>query len=188
MGTEEYHVSPCSVAGDMWDHARLAYRTMLMAAATSVKDPNLQTRAPGSDVYDRQKRSEIMSRVRSKNTKPEMLLRSLLHRAGYRFRLHRRDLPGHPDIVLPRYKTAIFLHGCFWHQHPHCKRATIPTSNHDWWKAKLVRNVERDAEVQCRLIDLGWASVIVWECELRDTDAVMRRLEESLRPYRDGSS
>jgi DNA mismatch endonuclease (patch repair protein) len=138
---------------------------------------------PGSDIYDRAKRSEVMSRVRSTNTKPELILRSLLHRAGYRFRLHVARLPGHPDIVLPKYRTVMFVHGCFWHQHPGCRRATIPHNRREWWEAKLSRNVERDAEVQRRLAELGWESVVVWECELGEPAALMKGFEVRLRRH-----
>lgn len=108
-----------------------------------------------------------MSKVRSKNTKPERLVRSLLHAAGYRFRLHRTDLPGKPDLVLPKHRVAVFVHGCFWHQHEGCKKATLPKQNADFWAAKLKSNQERDRSVQRRLQDIGWETVIVWECETK---------------------
>ena len=92
------------------------------------------------DTVDPKKRSEIMSHIRGKNTKPELLIRSLLHRSGFRFRIHRRDLPGCPDIVLPKYKTIIFVHGCFWHQHSGCKKSTLPQTNITFWKNKLKKN------------------------------------------------
>lgn len=127
------------------------------------------TRGNGStDIYTPAKRSKVMSRVRSGDTKPELAVRSMLHRMGYRFRLHRKDLPGKPDIVLPRHQTAVFVHGCFWHQHPGCKKATLPKRNPGFWEAKLRRNVERDGEVRHRLEESGWRVVVIWECEVKD--------------------
>lgn len=120
-----------------------------------------------SDVFSEEKRSEIMSRVRSEDTSPELRVRSTLHRLGFRFRLHRRDLPGSPDIVLPKYRTVVFVHGCFWHRHPDCKRATLPRQNREFWRKKLSRNVQRDEEAQARLKALGWRVIVLWTCELR---------------------
>lgn len=114
-----------------------------------------------------EERSRIMSHIRSKDTKPEKRLRSLLHRLGFRFRLHRKDLPGTPDIVLPKYRTVIFVHGCFWHQHPGCKKATLPRSNVEFWKNKLEKNIERDKEVEKKLIETGWNVIVIWECEIK---------------------
>jgi len=108
-----------------------------------------------SDSYDQAKRSEVMSRVKSKNTKPEVRVRSTLHGLGYRFRLHRKDLPGNPDIVLPKHRTVILVHGCFWHQHPGCRKATIPKNNHAYWERKLRRNVERDLKAKAALHEGG---------------------------------
>lgn len=125
----------------------------------------------GSDVFTPAKRSEIMSRVRSKNTKPELFVRSLLHAMGYRFRLHRKDLPGSPDVVLPKHRTAVFVHGCFWHQHPGCRKATIPKNNSAFWEAKLTRNRERDLEARRKLEELGWNVVVLWECEVKKAAA-----------------
>lgn len=117
-------------------------------------------------------RSEMMARVRSKDTKPEKLVRSLLHALGYRFRLHRRDLPGSPDIVLPARKVAIFVHGCFWHGHS-CKRAgRLPKTNADFWAKKLADNLARDARNRSALENLGWKVLVVWECELKDEAAL----------------
>lgn len=107
-----------------------------------------------------------MSRIRSKDTGPEMRVRSALHRAGYRFRLHVKDLPGRPDIVLPKYKTVIFVHGCFWHRHKGCSNATMPSTNQEFWKEKFRRNVERDKREQAELKKLGWKVIVVWECEV----------------------
>lgn len=121
-------------------------------------------------------RSEMMARVRSKDTKPEKLVRSLLHALGYRFRLHRRDLPGCPDIVLPGHEAAIFVHGCFWHGHG-CKRAgRLPKTNADFWVQKLGANLARDARNRKALENLGWKVLVVWECELKDEEALTHLL------------
>lgn len=111
--------------------------------------------------------SHRMSRVRTRNTDPEIRVRRCLHKLGYRFRLHRRSLPGQPDIVLPRFRTVIFVHGCFWHQHVDCKRSRLPKSRQAYWKSKLENNAKRDVENATKLTDLGWNAVIVWECETR---------------------
>lgn len=118
------------------------------------------------DIWSKEKRSQVMSRIRSKNTKPEIILRSLLHRQGYRFRLHRANLPGHPDLVFPMYSAVIFVHGCFWHLHKGCREGRIPHSRYDYWKEKLERNVERDKEHVEDLKQLGWRVLTVWECEI----------------------
>ena len=132
------------------------------------------------DRYTRETRSKIMSRVAARDTGPEKTLRSALHRLGYRFRLHQRELPGRPDLVLPKFRTVIFVNGCFWHQHPGCPKATIPKSNRDFWKNKLGRNVERDSENMAALKSAGWQTAVVWECELSSGDRlqeVMDRLQ-----------
>lgn len=121
-------------------------------------------------------RSFLMSKVRGKNTKPEELVRSLLHRLGFRFRLHRKDLPGTQDIVLPKHRVVIFVHGCFWHRHHGCKKATTPQTNKDFWEKKLARNVERDMEVSARLMQNGWRVLVVWECELKNPIDLSARL------------
>ncbi len=118
-----------------------------------------------------------MARVPRKDTKPERIVRSMLHRTGYRFRLHRRDLPGSPDIVLPSYKIAIFVHGCFWHQHPRCRRAKRPTSNIEYWERKLDDNVKRDKKNVADLKRLGWEVAILWQCETEDVDMLKKRLK-----------
>lgn len=108
-----------------------------------------------------------MSDIRSKNTKPEILIRSALHAQGFRFRIQRKDLPGKPDIVLPKYKTIIFVHGCFWHRHPGCKYAYTPKSNVEFWKNKLEGNLVRDLRTKKTLEEMGWRVLIVWECEVK---------------------
>ncbi len=128
------------------------------------------------DVFSRRERSEIMRRVKSRNTRPELKVRTLLHHLGYRFRLQRTDLPGSPDLVLPKYRTALFVHGCFWHRHPGCPRATMPSASKDYWIKKFTRNTARDVKVQQALRRAGWRVVVVWECELRDQELLTRRL------------
>jgi len=124
-----------------------------------------------------EQRRFTMQRVRSRNTSPEIIVRRLLHRAGFRFRLHRRDLPGCPDIVLPKYRTVIFVHGCFWHRHPGCPRGrSTPASNTDYWQRKFRRNVERDAAHRAALQRLGWRVLIVWECQVRDLESLKQTL------------
>jgi DNA mismatch endonuclease (patch repair protein) len=123
-----------------------------------------------------------MAAIKGRNTKPEILVRQILHAHGFRFRLHRRDLPGRPDIVLPKYKTVVFVNGCFWHQHVGCKFATKPSSRAEFWEAKLTRNVARDFENTAKLAELGWRVIVVWECELRDANAVITRLLSGLKP------
>ena len=124
-----------------------------------------------------QHRSWNMSRIRSKNTGPEMRLRSLLHKAGFRYRLHALTLPGKPDLVLPRFRTVIFVHGCYWHRHGDCKKATIPSTRTDFWLDKFQGTIERDRRVVGELAKLGWHVIIIWECELvRDSDALVREI------------
>lgn len=122
-----------------------------------------------------------MSRIRSKDTGPEKVVRSLLHRMGYRFRLYRKDLPGKPDIVLPKFKIVILVHGCFWHRHKGCKRCTTPSTNKEYWLPKLQRNINKDLENRRQLRKLGWKPVIVWECEIKNTDKLTKKLKVSLQ-------
>lgn len=118
-----------------------------------------------ADRFTKEKRSRIMSTVRGFDTEPELLVRRALHRNGYRFRLHRSDLPGKPDIVLPSRRVVVLVHGCFWHRHPGCKKATLPRQNSTFWKAKLNGNKARDVRVVKKLTALGWKVIVVWECE-----------------------
>ena len=117
-----------------------------------------------------------MSRISGKNTKPELIVRSLLHNMGYRFRLHRNDLPGKPDITLPKYKKIIFVHGCFWHSHTNCPRAKRPTTNIKFWREKLDKNLERDKACLNKLKESGWNVLVVWTCEVKDTDKLKNKL------------
>lgn len=128
------------------------------------------------DIVDKDKRSLIMSRIRGTDTAPEKTVRSLLQRLGFRYRLHVKDLPGKPDIVLRKYTTAIFVHGCFWHQHKGCVDGSLPKSNTAFWTSKLKGNVERDQRNLALLRKSGWKVCVVWECELKDRRKLTRKL------------
>jgi DNA mismatch endonuclease (patch repair protein) len=132
------------------------------------------------DIFTKEKRSAIMSRVRSANTSPEIRVRRILHQLGYRFRLHRRDLPGTPDIVLPAHHSVILVHGCFWHRHDGCSDASMPNTRIGFWKEKFTENVNRDAKKTAALLALGWKVLIVWECELRNEGVLAERLQRVL--------
>jgi len=119
-----------------------------------------------------------MGQIRSKNTKPEKILRSALFKAGYRFRVHKVGLPGKPDIVLPKYKTVIFVHGCFWHYHKNCPEGRIPKSNSEFWEKKLLKNIDRDNKNVHDLEKLGWNVTVIWECELKNDKAISNRIEQ----------
>ncbi|MHA6193867.1 very short patch repair endonuclease [Pseudomonas wadenswilerensis] len=125
-------------------------------------------------------RSKIMRSVSRKNTKPEIIVRSLLHSLGFRFRLHQKSLPGSPDIVLAKYKTAIFVHGCFWHRHPGCRYASTPKTRQEFWLPKFEANVTRDAKKEAQLIELGWRVLVIWECETRLLTQLEDRLKQEL--------
>lgn len=125
------------------------------------------------DTLTKEKRSWNMSRITGRNTKPEILLRSLLHREGFRFRLHDKRFPGKPDIVLPRHRTVIFVNGCFWHRHNNCEYAYTPKSRQEFWLNKFQGTVQRDQEKQKMLADLGWQVLVVWECELKRNSSLL---------------
>jgi len=125
-------------------------------------------------------RSKMMSRVRSTNTKPEMLVRRYLHTRGFRYRLHDKRLPGSPDLVFPSRRKVIFVHGCFWHQHKECRHGHAPQARVEYWGPKLERNIKRDASSRRQLKVLGWSSYVVWECQLADLTKVGSRLERFL--------
>ena len=135
------------------------------------------------DKFSPKERSEIMSKVHSANTTPEIRARKLLHRMGYRFRLQRRDLPGNPDIVLPKYRTVIFVHGCFWHGCPTCKHAKVrPATNTEYWGKKLNRTIERDKNNIAALEQIGWTVIVIWECETlkREHEKLIDKLQKIL--------
>ncbi len=124
-----------------------------------------------ADVHDKKTRSYNMSQIRSTNTKPELLVRKFLHAQGYRYRLHDKKLPGHPDIVLPKYKTIIFIHGCFWHGHANCKYYKVPQTRTEWWLAKINRNKANDDKAAKALKKQGWNIITIWECSLKPARA-----------------
>lgn len=134
-----------------------------------------------TDRVSRAERSVMMAAVRGKNTEPERLVRSILFRAGYRFRLHRRDLPGYPDIVLPCYRTVVFVHGCFWHGH-NCRRGKLPTTNTDFWHSKIKGNALRDAANAAQLMESGWLVFNIWTCRIEsDTALLLESLSKIVR-------
>ena len=135
-----------------------------------------------TDVYDKEKRSAVMARVKSKDTSPERAVRRVLTRLGARYRLHRKDLPGNPDIVMPGRKLAVFVHGCFWHGHDCARGARVPKANRDYWLAKVARNKSRDERAAQALVADGWTVETIWECELKDEGRLAERLEA--RPVR----
>jgi DNA mismatch endonuclease (patch repair protein) len=129
------------------------------------------------DIVNRETRSKMMASVRSKNSKPEKEVRSLLHAEGYRFRIHRKDLPGNPDIVLVKYKKVIFVHGCFWHQHAGCPKAKRPKTRKKFWDKKLNENIDRDKRNLRELEELGWISHVIWECQTMRKDDLITAIK-----------
>lgn len=132
-----------------------------------------------TDIYSPERRSEIMGRVKSRDTKPELVVRSLIHHLGFRYRLHAPDLPGRPDIVMSRLRKVVFVNGCFWHRHVGCPRSKLPHTRRAWWKDKLTRNFKRDIETQKQLQIEGWNVLVVWQCQIQD----LSQLEKSLREF-----
>jgi len=122
-----------------------------------------------------------MSRIKGKDTGPEVRVRSLLHRMGYRFRIHKKDLPGKPDIVLPKYRTAIFVHGCFWHRHEGCRKAYNPKSRRDFWEEKFRQNKSRDIKNMNLLREQDWNVIVIWECEINDESRLSERLTKEIQ-------
>lgn len=133
------------------------------------------------DKVTREKRSEVMRAVRSKDTKIELVVRKLAHSMGFRFRVNVKDLPGKPDLAIKSRKKAIFVHGCFWHRHLGCKRASTPVSNQDYWIKKFSLNVERDRRIMQSYADMGWTPLVIWECEVVDAESLKRRLATYLK-------
>lgn len=134
-----------------------------------------------TDIFSTEKRSDVMSKIKSKNTKPEKVVRSLLFSLGYRFRLHVKDLPGKPDIVLPKYKTVVLVNGCFWHGHENCKDAGIPKTNSQFWYDKISKNKERDKRVLNELEQAGWKVLVIWECQINDKEKLISFLKSELK-------
>ncbi|WP_339438482.1 MULTISPECIES: very short patch repair endonuclease [unclassified Pseudomonas] len=132
------------------------------------------------DIVSREVRSRMMAGIRGSDTLPEMKVRKLLHRQGFRYRLHQRNLPGKPDVVLPHYRVCIFVHGCFWHRHPGCRYATIPKTREDFWQTKFDQNVKRDIRNRDELLRSGWRVIELWECGIRGPDAGMNWLLETI--------
>ena len=135
-----------------------------------------------ADVHSKEVRSFNMSRIKGKDTKPEMLVRRYLHANGFRYRLHVKDMPGKPDIVLPKYKTVIFVHGCFWHGHKNCKYFVIPKTRTDWWLNKINGNIANDVNAAKALQEDGWRIIIIWECDLKTTkvEKTLKKLTEKI--------
>ncbi len=137
-----------------------------------------------TDHLTKERRSWNMAQIKGKDTQPEVLVRSMVHRAGYRFTVNgplNRKLPGHPDIVFPRYKAVVFVHGCFWHRHKKCGAARTPSTNTAFWKEKFDRNVERDRQNKRKLRELGWRVFVVWECELKANNLI-KKIDKLFRP------
>ncbi len=135
-----------------------------------------------TDIFSKDKRSDIMSKISNKNTKPEILVRKYLFANGFRFRINDKRFPSKPDILLPKYKTAIFVNGCFWHGHKNCKDAALPTSNADYWANKIASNIERDKNVQIQLEQMGYRVFIIWQCQLKakEREYTLSNLAEKL--------
>jgi len=151
----------------------------------NISSPKPGNRNKGKELLTKEERSRVMAAVPRKNTKPEMALRSILHKAGYRFRLHAVDLPGTPDIIMPKYRTAIFVHGCYWHRHEGCKKTTTPTQNREFWIDKFEKNIVRDERKKTELISLGWRVLTVWECDIADRSSeLLRNIEKFLKEAR----
>ena len=134
-----------------------------------------------ADKLSKKHRSWNMSRIRSKNTSPEMRVRSVLHKQGYRFRLHHENLPGKPDLILKKFRLAIFVHGCFWHRHKGCKFAYRPKTNTEFWDNKFNKNIERDQRVEGKLHDLGWKTLTIWECESKHEEIIVEKVNNIIK-------
>ncbi|WP_289172298.1 very short patch repair endonuclease [uncultured Parasutterella sp.] len=138
-----------------------------------------------ADIKSKKDRSINMSKIRSRNTKPEIFVRSMLHRMGYRFRLNRKDIFGHPDIVLPKRRIAIFVHGCFWHGHQNCPKSKLPSTNTEFWASKISGNIERDRLVKNTLIELGWRVLVIWQCSMKNKEK-QAELSSKIKKWVDG--
>jgi len=132
------------------------------------------------DRVSKEKRSEIMGKVNSKNTGPELIVRKILHRLKYRFRLHKKNLPGNPDIVLPKHKKIIFVHGCFWHGHENCSKGRLPKTNQQYWQDKIISNRKRDLKAIEELNKLGWKVLVVWSCQIKNQEQLENHITQFL--------
>ena len=166
----------------MDSHSRLTAMGEDNSKGSLEQSASQKTRQRGQERESPEYRSWVMSRVRSKDTSPELRVRSLIHRAGYRYRLHVRKLPGSPDMVMRKYRTVVFVNGCFWHRHPGCKQASTPKTNVDYWQGKFERNVARAEKNHAALRRDGWKVVIIWECQTRPTQELSELLTEVLPP------
>lgn len=153
--------------------------TEVAATSTDTARRVAEVRRPASDPLTARQRSELMSRIRSKDTKPEMVVRRLVHGMGYRYRLHAKELPGRPDLVFRPRRKAIFVHGCFWHRHVGCPANRLPTTRREFWRDKLDSNARRDRRNEAALEEMGWRSLVIWECETKDLD----RVAETVRRF-----
>jgi len=133
------------------------------------------------DVFTATKRRQIMAQIKGRDTKPEKLVRSTLHKMGFRFRLCRRQLPGKPDIVLAKHKAVIFVHGCFWHHHKHCKRAALPQTNREFWTNKIKKNASRDEAVKRKLRRMGWRVLTIWQCQTKDLERLTGKIDTFIK-------
>jgi DNA mismatch endonuclease (patch repair protein) len=134
-----------------------------------------------ADIFTIEKRSQIMASISGKETKPEIAVRSFLFRQGFRFRKNVKTLPGKPDVVLPKFKTVILIHGCFWHGHKKCKRASLPKTNSSFWNEKIERNIMRDKKIYLELKKLGWSVITIWQCELRNRETFKSKMDGLVR-------
>lgn len=135
------------------------------------------------DIVSKEVRSRMMAGIRGSDTRPEIKVRKLLHKHGFRYRLHSRKLPGRPDIVLPRYRLCIFIHGCYWHRHPGCKYATTPRSREEFWRLKFQQNIDRDTKNRKALLEQGWRVFEIWECGIRRPEPDLAWLLEAVPDY-----
>jgi DNA mismatch endonuclease (patch repair protein) len=133
-----------------------------------------------ADIFSKAKRSEIMSKISGKETKPEIIVRKHLFSHGFRYRKNEKKLPGKPDIVLPKYKTVIFVHGCFWHGHQNCKKSALPQTNHEFWENKIQKNIERDKSKQKELKKLGWKIITVWQCQIKSRELFEKTMKRTV--------
>lgn len=137
-----------------------------------------------ADIFSKAKRSEVMSKVTAKDTRPEVKIRKHLFSEGFRYRKNDKRFPGKPDIVLPKYKTVIFVHGCFWHHHANCRAAALPQTNYEFWKDKMLTNVKRDKKNQNDLKKLGWKIIIVWQCQIKNRKLFENTMKKVIKKIR----